>query len=107
MEAIQRQVQFASAFCSKQQAGPLGSDVPAGYAAKQLRAAHMAPNPWTALPRTETIFWCFGDPQYPNGFFVDSSGVRSVAPPLTSQGETCHRTSTSVTCSGPFSQVTP
>jgi hypothetical protein len=105
--ALPKQVQFASAFCSKQHAGPLGSDVPAGYAAKQLRAAHMAPDPWTALPRTKTIFWCFGGPQYPNGFFVDSGGLRTVAPPLTSQGETCQRTPTSVTCSGRLSLVTP
>jgi hypothetical protein len=105
--ALSRQLKFASALCSKQHAGPIGSDVPAGYAAKQLRAAHMAPDPWSGLPRTETIFWCFGDPQYPNGFFVNSSGLRTVAPPLTSQGGTCQRTKSSVTCSGRLSLVTP
>jgi hypothetical protein len=104
--SLPREVQFAAAFCSKQHAGTAGVDVPAGFAAKQLRADHIVPDPWSALPRTETIFWCFGKPPNLGGFFVDSSGLRTAAP-ITNQGGTCQRTGTSVTCSGRLSLITP
>ena len=104
--ALPRQVQFAAAFCSQQHAGTAGVDVPAGFAAKQLRASHVVPDPWSALPRTETIFWCFGKPPNLDGFFVSSSGLRTAAP-ITNQGGTCLRTGTSVTCSGRLLLITP
>jgi hypothetical protein len=104
--ALPRQMHFAAAFCAKQHAGTVGLDVPAGYAAKQLRAAHVVPDPWSALPRNETIFWCFGNPPDLAGFFVAPSGLRTVAP-ITNQGQTCQRTRTSVTCSGRASLITP
>jgi hypothetical protein len=106
INAFSKQLRFASAICSKAHAGSMGSDVPAGYAAKQLRAARIGPDPWSAMPRTKTIFWCFGNPQYPGGFFVDLSGLRTVAPPTT-EGETCQRTPTSISCTSRLRLVTP
>jgi hypothetical protein len=104
--AAPRQLRFAGAVCSKYHAGSVGSDVPAGYAAKQLRAARIVPDPWSAMSRTKTIFWCLGSSQSLGGFFVDLSGLRTVAP-FTSHGLTCQRTRSSVTCSAQAQLVTP
>jgi len=94
----------AAATCSKAHAGTIGVRVSAGYAADQLRAAHVEPDLWNAMAPSEAIFLCIGDPPPDTPVFLDSSGQRTVAPLHPNSGK-CRRIKDSVTCTEPISSV--
>src|ERR1700677_374964 len=75
--ALSKSLHIAAAACSKAHAGAIGTVVTAGYASDQLQAAHMGPDPWSALPRSKSIFMCFGSPSNTDGIFLGSNGQRT------------------------------
>jgi hypothetical protein len=96
--AVSNTLRIAAAACSKAHAGTIGTVVTAGYASDQLQAAHMGPDPWSALPRSNNIFMCFGSPSNTDGIFLGFNGQRTTAPPFPA-GD-CKRTTTSYMCTG-------
>jgi hypothetical protein len=92
--------------CSKADAGAtFATATYAGYAADQLRKSGLDPQPWAAMSPLTIIYQCYGNPPTGVGVYVDSSGQKSVAPPVTS-GKPCVVTS-SHSCSSPISFASP
>jgi hypothetical protein len=91
----------APATCSKADAGTVFAAATfAGFASHQLRAAGMNPEPWSSLKPTAIIFMCYPSQANVDGLYVDTSGQKTVAPPLgEGEKETCVRTASGYSCS--------
>jgi len=85
--------------CSKAHAGAIFATATYAFAAAdQLRKAGLDPQPWAGMSPRTIVFQCYGNPPTGDGVYVDSSGQKTMAPPV-DLGKTCKITSTSSSCS--------